>query len=91
MMRAFQALAICVIAVAISPAGAQDIDWKKVDEAVGRSAAVSGDVHRYGFPRTDLQVTLDGVAIKPAFALGGWAAFKPAARRSDGYGRPRAA
>ena len=24
------------------------------------------------------QVTLDGVAIKPAFALGGWAAFKPA-------------
>jgi hypothetical protein len=25
-----------------------------------------------------LQVTLDGVTIKPAFALGGWAAFKPA-------------
>ena len=44
----------------------------------GRSAAVSGDVHRYGFPRTDLQVTLDGVTIKPALALGGWAAFKPA-------------
>jgi hypothetical protein len=39
---------------------------------------VSGDVHRYGFPRTDLSVTLDGVAIKPALALGGWAAFKPA-------------
>jgi Domain of Unknown Function (DUF1259) len=27
--------------------------------------------------RTDLQVTLDGVTIKPAFALGGWTAFKP--------------
>jgi hypothetical protein len=39
---------------------------------------VSGDVHRYGFPRTDLSVTLDGVTIKPALALGGWAAFKPA-------------
>ena len=38
---------------------------------------MSGDVHRYGFPRTDLQVTLDGVTIKPALALGGWAAFKP--------------
>ena len=24
---------------------------------LGRTAAVSGDVHRYGFPRTDLQVT----------------------------------
>src|SRR5215203_6530324 len=45
---------------------------------MGRNAAVSGDVHRYGFPRTDLQVALDGVTIKPAFALGGWAAMKPA-------------
>src|SRR5262249_35814093 len=41
-------------------------------------AVVSGDVHRYGFPRTDLTVTLDGVTIKPALALGGWTAFKPA-------------
>jgi hypothetical protein len=39
---------------------------------------VSGDVHRYGFPRTDLKVTLDGVTIRPALALGGWIAFKPA-------------
>src|SRR5262245_58533097 len=59
-------------------AGAQEIDWQKVDDAFGRKAAVSGDVHRYGFPRSDLSVTLDGVAIKPAFALGGWVAFKPA-------------
>ena len=55
----------------------KDIDWKKVDEALGRTAAVAGDVHRYGFPRTDLQVTLDGVTIRPALALGSWAAFKP--------------
>jgi hypothetical protein len=38
---------------------------------------VSSDVHRYGFPRTDLNVALDGVTIKPALALGGWVAFKP--------------
>jgi hypothetical protein len=77
-MRSLHALTICTIVIIGSPAGAQNIDWKKVDEAAGRSAAVSGDVHRYGFPRTDLQVTLDGVTIKPALALGGWAAFKPA-------------
>ena len=77
-MRAVHVLAICVMATVGTAAGAQDIDWKKVDEAIGRTGAVSGDVHRYGFPRTDLQVTLDGVTIKPAFALGGWAAFKPA-------------
>jgi hypothetical protein len=58
-------------------ATAQEIDWQKVDDAFGRKPAVSGDVHRYGFPRTDLTVTLDGVTIKPALPLGGWVAFKP--------------
>ena len=58
-------------------ATAQEIDWQKVDGAFGRKPAVSSDVHRYGFPRTDLTVTLDGVTIKPALALGGWVAFKP--------------
>ena len=77
-MRAIQVLAICAAATICTAASAQEIDWNKVDEAIGRSAAISGDVHRYGFPRTDLQVTLDGVAIRPALALGGWVAFKPA-------------
>jgi Domain of Unknown Function (DUF1259) len=61
----------------VTSAHAQDIDWQKVDDALGRKPAVSGDVHRYGFPRSDLTVTLDGVTIKPALALGGWVAFKP--------------
>jgi len=66
------------LAGAASAACAQNVDWEKVDAAFGRKAAVvSGDVHRYGFPRSDLQVTLDGVSIKPALALGGWVAFKP--------------
>ena len=61
----------------VSTAHAQDVDWQKIDETLGRKPAVAGDVHRYGFPRTDLTVTLDGVTIKPALALGGWVAFKP--------------
>jgi hypothetical protein len=65
-------------ALSASSANAQEIDWQKVDDTFGRKAAVSGDAHRYGFPRTDLTVTLDGVTIKPALALGGWVAFKPA-------------
>ena len=77
-MRTALMLAICAVAVIGTPAVAQNIDWKKVDEAAGRTGAVTGDVHRYAFPRSDLQVTLDGVTIKPALALGGWAAFKPA-------------
>ena len=77
-MRTISSVLVCALTAAwAGGASAQEIDWKKVDEALGRTAAVSGDVHRYGFPRTDLQVTLDGVTIRPALALGGWAAFKP--------------
>jgi hypothetical protein len=58
-------------------AQAAEIDWKKVDAALGKTATVSGGVHRYGLPRSDLKVTLEGVTIKPALALGGWVAFAP--------------
>jgi uncharacterized protein DUF1259 len=78
-MRPALKFVVSILAVFLSTAArSQEIDWQKVDETFGRKAAVSGDVHRYGFPRSDLSVTLDGVAIKPAFALGGWVAFKPA-------------
>ena len=68
-----------LLAVVAFPAlaSAAEIDWKKVDAAMGKTAAVSGDVHRYGLPRSDLQVTLDGVSIKPGLALGGWVSFAP--------------
>jgi hypothetical protein len=51
--------------------------WTAVDQALGRSGAMQpGDVMRYSFPRSDLQVTAAGVALKPALALGSWVAFK---------------
>src|SRR5690242_18319349 len=77
-MRALKLLTLCAVVAGATAANAQDIDWQKVDAAMGRGAAVAGDVHRYGFPRSDLQVTVDGVTIRPSLALGGWAAFKPA-------------
>jgi hypothetical protein len=52
-------------------------DWKDVEEAIGRAGTLQpGDVYKVSFPRGDLTVTLDGVSIKPALALGSWAAFK---------------
>ncbi|GLH80676.1 hypothetical protein SSBR45G_55850 [Bradyrhizobium sp. SSBR45G] len=81
-IRALFTLGACFLAPAavsfVSAAHAQNVDWQSVDETLGRKPAVSDDVHRYGFPRTDLSVMLDGVAIKPTLALGGWVAFKPA-------------
>src|ERR1700675_2577332 len=77
-MRVSQLVTGCVIVMStIAAANAQSIDWGKIDSTFGRSAAVAGEIHRYGFPRTDLQVTLDGITIRPAFALGGWIAFEP--------------
>lgn len=35
-----------------------------------------GDAIKFGMPRKDLHVVLDGVDIKPGLALGSWAAFK---------------
>ena len=63
--------------LSMAPAYAQSINWTQVDGVFNRTAAVTGDVHRYGFPRGDLSVTLDDVTIKPALALGGWVAFMP--------------
>jgi len=52
-------------------------DWKDVEQAIGRAGSMQpGDVYKVSFPREDLAVTFDGVTIKPALALGSWAAFK---------------
>jgi hypothetical protein len=77
MQRNLMLLALLAVMAFPPLAKAADIDWKKVDAALGKTAAVAGEVHRYGIPRSDLHVTLDGVAIKPALALGGWVAFAP--------------
>ena len=72
------ALALCATLIA-GPAVAQGraADWAAVDQALGRPGAVQpGDVMKYSFPRSDLRVTVAGVAVKPALALGSWVAFK---------------
>ena len=52
-------------------------DWAAVDQALGRAGAMQpGEVMKYGFPRSDLHVTVAGVSVRPALALGSWVAFK---------------
>jgi uncharacterized protein DUF1259 len=54
-------------------------EWKEVEDAMGRPGQMQGaDVLKFSMPRKDLSVTANGVAIKPGFALGSWAAFKRA-------------
>jgi hypothetical protein len=73
-MTSLLALALC------ASASAAEIDWSKVDQALAKKGSDQpGGVHKYGLPRSDLKVTVDGVAIKPALALGSWLAFQPTA------------
>jgi hypothetical protein len=54
---------------------AQGVTPGPIDQALGRSGQKTGDVYRVSFPRTDLHVSVNGLAIKPGLALGSWAAF----------------
>jgi uncharacterized protein DUF1259 len=86
-MRVIRLLSACgiVLTTAVG-AQVQAIDWAKIDGILGRTGAVGGAVHRYGFPRSDLQVTLDGVTIRPTLALGGWIAFQPMGNQAMAMG-----
>jgi len=77
-MNRFATVLVSVTTLFATSAAAADVDWAKVDQAMGRKGADQpGGAHKYSFPRSDLKVTVDGVAIKPALALGGWVAFQP--------------
>jgi hypothetical protein len=53
-------------------------EWSAVEQALGRrGTSQPGGVRRFGFPRGDLDVTIGDLHIIPAFALGGWVAFRP--------------
>ena len=76
------ALALAVapsVVVAQQPAAAAargGPEWAAVQDALGGKGTMQpGNVLKFGFPRSDLQVTVDGVQIRPALALGSWLAF----------------
>ena len=82
-MRLPAILALLCVPAAVaaqSPSGG----WDAVDRVFGNPGKDQpGEVHRYGWPRTDLHVRLAGVPVEPALALGGWAAFKKTGTGQD--------
>src|SRR5437588_4753313 len=54
---------------------AQGVTTAPIDQALGRSGQKTGDVYKVSFPRTDLHVSVNGMAVKAGLALGSWAAF----------------
>jgi Domain of Unknown Function (DUF1259) len=71
--------AIGIIALVLAaPAQAAEPWHQEVASGLGKPGTeMPGGIYRVSLPRTDLNVTLDGVAIKPALALGSWLSFKP--------------
>jgi hypothetical protein len=69
----------CSPAFAAPPKAAVDTakaEWKPVQDVFGFPGSLLPDnVIRFNMPRTDLHVTVAGVEVKPALALGAWAAF----------------
>ena len=78
-MHRVTTLIVGIIGTALNiGASAADIDWSRVDQALGKPGTNQpGGVHKYGLPRSDLKITVDGVAIKPTLALGSWIGFMP--------------
>ena len=73
--------AIGTLSMAPRAASAQRFDWAAVDAALGRKGAPQpGGVMKYAFPRGDMAVTVGGVRLRPALALGSWVAFAPIGR-----------
>lgn len=67
-------------------AGQEGLDQNGIAQAMGKKGTATGDIYKVSFPRSDLQVKVGKVIIKPEFALTNWAAFKKSGVSSLTYG-----
>lgn len=68
------------LAAPVKGEAASSLDTKAIDQAIGKPGELKDDVYKVSLPRKDLSVSLNGVQLKPGFALGTWLAFKQAGR-----------
>lgn len=70
-------LLVSVAALGLATPSLAQSNWEAVAQALGKEGSIQpGEVYRTGFPRSDLDITLNGVDIAPGLALGTWVAFK---------------
>lgn len=78
MRRLSTALVVVGLFGLTSPTRAAEPRQQSVAAHLGKAGTeMPGGVYRVGLPRSDLKVMLEGVQLKPAFALGSWLAFSP--------------
>jgi hypothetical protein len=89
MLRRWMILSAGLMTMAVLSAAQNNpaaLNTAAIDQALGLSGQMQGDVYRVGMPRTDLSVTVHGIAIKPGLALGSWAAFRRAGDQAVVHG-----
>ncbi len=65
----------------------QDQQWKAVQDAMGWPGKLQSDgAFKFGMPRKDLKVIVNGTQIKPSLALGSWVAFAGAPEHAMAMG-----
>jgi hypothetical protein len=75
-MRSAVVFSLFLVACASTTRPVHRTDWKDVDAALGKSGTIQpDDVYKVSFPRSDLDVTVGDVHVRPALALGSWVAF----------------
>jgi hypothetical protein len=75
-MRSAVVFSLFLAACASTTRPVHRTDWKDVDAALGKSGTIQpDDVYKVSFPRSDLDVTVGDVHVRPALALGSWVAF----------------
>ena len=78
-LRGISGLVLVSVVRSQAPAQAPfaPIDWKRMDQALGKPGSLQPDgAYKFGLPRGDLRVSVSGVAVEPALALGSWVALK---------------
>jgi hypothetical protein len=87
LVTVFLFIAAINFTLAQKPSSSPANDWKATDDAMGRPGANQPDgAHKYSLPRGDMNVTVNGVQVKPGLALGSWVAFAHAGKSDVAMG-----
>src|SRR5215216_1634215 len=85
-LRTFALIAMAAMGVVASgSASAQDMpaEYQQVLDALGKKGDFKANVFKLNIPRSDLKVTVDGVAVPTPFGFGGWFAMTKGDKGND--------
>jgi hypothetical protein len=67
---------MCLLAAPLQAGAAGSLDVKAIEQTMGKPGELKDNVYKISLPRKDLSVSVNGVKLKPGFALGSWIAFE---------------